>query len=214
MVPSSVGGHVMTGRTQLSYSHGTAQQPLLGETIGANLKRIAAAFPGREALVDVPTGGRWTYAELDGDSDALARGLMATSLKAGDRVGIWAPNCAEWVLVQYATAKAAHGRAARHRLEAGRLCGSRASARARAPRVRVRSAAAHAAGTAHPVLALLPGGHGRTRVGAGPAGGGGRGCPLGPRRIRCRFRLRAAVVRSPDHGVGAARGLSRAAPAF
>src|ERR1035438_5326392 len=106
MVPSSVGGHVMTGRTQLSYSHGTAQQPLLGETIGANLKRIAAAFPGREALVDVPTGGRWTYAELDGDSDALARGLMATSLKAGDRVGIWAPNCAEWVLVQDATAKA------------------------------------------------------------------------------------------------------------
>src|SRR5450631_2246249 len=105
MVPSSVGGHVMTGRTQLSYSHGTAQQPLLGETIGANLKRIAAASPGREALVDVPTGGRWTYAELDGDSDALARGLMATSLKAGDRVGIWAPNCAEWVLVQYATAK-------------------------------------------------------------------------------------------------------------
>ena len=96
----------MTGRTQLSYSHGTAQQPLLGETIGANLKRIAAAFPGREALVDVPTGGRWTYAELDGDSDALARGLMATSLRAGDRVGIWAPNCAEWVLVQYATAKA------------------------------------------------------------------------------------------------------------
>ena len=96
----------MTGRTQLSYSHGTAQQPLLGETIGANLKRIAAAFPGREALADVRTGGRWTYAELDGDSDALARGLMATGLAAGDRVGIWAPNCAEWVLVQYATAKA------------------------------------------------------------------------------------------------------------
>src|ERR1035438_7781546 len=106
MVPSSVGGHVMTARTQLSYSHGTAQQPLLGETIGANLRRIAAAFPGHEALVDVSSGGRWTYAELDGDSDVLARGLMATGLKAGDRVGIWAPNCAEWVLVQYATAKA------------------------------------------------------------------------------------------------------------
>ena len=96
----------MTARTQLSYSHGTAQQPLLGETIGANLRRIAAAFPGHEALVDVSSGGRWTYAELDGDSDVLARGLMATGLKAGDRVGIWAPNCAEWVLVQYATAKA------------------------------------------------------------------------------------------------------------
>src|ERR1035441_8628623 len=95
MVPSSVGAHVMPGRTQLSYSHGTAQQPLLGETIGANLKRIAAAFPGREALADVRTGGRWTYAELDGDSDALARGLMATGLAAGDRVGIWAPNRSE-----------------------------------------------------------------------------------------------------------------------
>jgi fatty-acyl-CoA synthase len=75
----------MTGQTQLSYSHGTARHPLLGETIGANLRRIAATFPGHEAL---------------------ARGLMATGLKAGDRVGIWAPNCAEWVLVQYATAKA------------------------------------------------------------------------------------------------------------
>jgi fatty-acyl-CoA synthase len=96
----------MTGRTQMSYSHGTAHQPLLGETIGANLKRIAGTFPGREALVDVATGGRWTYAELDGDTDVLARGLIGTSLKAGDRVGIWAPNCAEWVLVQYATAKA------------------------------------------------------------------------------------------------------------
>ncbi len=96
----------MTGRTQLSYSHGIAQQPLLGETIGDNLKRIAAAFPEHEALVDVPTGGRWTYAEFDGDTDVLARGLIAAGLQAGDRVGIWAPNCAEWVLVQYATAKA------------------------------------------------------------------------------------------------------------
>ena len=96
----------MTGQTQLSYSHGTAYHPLLGETIGANLRRIARTFPGREALVDVPSGGRWSYAELDGDSDILARGLIAAGLKAGDRVGIWAPNCAEWVLVQYATAKA------------------------------------------------------------------------------------------------------------
>jgi len=96
----------MTGRTQLSYSHGTSQQPLLGETIGANLRRIAATFPGQEALVDVPTGRRWSYAQLDNDTDVLARGLIAAGLAAGDRAGIWAPNCAEWVLLQYATAKA------------------------------------------------------------------------------------------------------------
>ena len=54
-----------------------------------------------------PSGRRWTYAEFDADSaDTLARGLMAAGMRAGDRVGIWAPNCPEWVLVQYATAKA------------------------------------------------------------------------------------------------------------
>ncbi|HUY50486.1 MAG TPA: AMP-binding protein [Streptosporangiaceae bacterium] len=96
----------MTGPAQQSYSHGTSQLPLLGETIGANLKRIAAAFGDRDAVVDIPTGQRWTYAQFDADSDMLARGLIAAGLAAGDRVGIWAPNCAEWVLLQYATAKA------------------------------------------------------------------------------------------------------------
>ncbi len=88
-----------------SYSHGASPQPLLGETIGANLRRIAATYPGREALVDVPAGRRWTYARLDGDSDTLARSLIAAGIAAGDRVGIWSPNCGEWVLLQYATAK-------------------------------------------------------------------------------------------------------------
>ncbi len=96
----------MTEPAQLSYSHGTAEQTLLGETIGANLTRIAAAFGDRAAVVDVPAGRRWTYAQLDADTDTLARGLIAAGIKAGDRVGIWAPNCAEWVLLQYATAKA------------------------------------------------------------------------------------------------------------
>ena len=96
----------MTEPAQLSYSHGTAQHTLLGETIGANLARIAAAFGGREAVVDVPAGRRWTYAQLDADTDVLARGLIGAGIQAGDRVGIWAPNCAEWVLLQYATAKA------------------------------------------------------------------------------------------------------------
>jgi fatty-acyl-CoA synthase len=96
----------MTTPAPLSYSHGNSPQPLLGETIGANLRRIAAAHGGREALVDVPSGRRWTYAEFDADTDTLARGLIAAGMKAGDRVGIWAPNCPEWVLLQYATAKA------------------------------------------------------------------------------------------------------------
>ena len=65
----------------------------------------SAAHGDREALVEVATGRRWTYAELDADVDALARGLIAAGIAKGDRVGIWAPNCAEWTLVQYATAK-------------------------------------------------------------------------------------------------------------
>ncbi len=88
-----------------SYASGTADLPLLGETIGANLERTVARCGSRKALVDVPTGRRWTYAELDADVDAVARGLLAMDVGAGDRVGIWAPNCPEWVLVQYATAK-------------------------------------------------------------------------------------------------------------
>ena len=96
----------MTTVTEPSYSHGASAVPLLGETIGANLRRVAASYPGNEAVVDIPTGRRWTYAQLDADTDTLARGLIAAGLAAGDRVGIWAPNCAEWVLLQYATAKA------------------------------------------------------------------------------------------------------------
>ena len=73
----------MTSPAPLSYSHGTSPQPLLGETIGANLRRIAAAHGDREALVDVPTGRRWTYAQLDADTDALALGLIAAGHQGG-----------------------------------------------------------------------------------------------------------------------------------
>jgi fatty-acyl-CoA synthase len=96
----------MTGVTEPSYSHGASEVPLLGETIGANLRRIAATYPDREAVVDAPTGRRWTYAGLDAGTDGLARRLIAAGVGVGDRVGIWAPNCAEWVILQYATAKA------------------------------------------------------------------------------------------------------------
>ncbi|MCC5575630.1 AMP-binding protein [Microtetraspora sp. AC03309] len=93
------------GDLPLSYSCGTSDVPLLGETIGANLERTVARFADREALVEVATGRRWTYAELDAAVNEVALGLMAGGVGKGDRVGIWAPNCAEWVLVQYATAK-------------------------------------------------------------------------------------------------------------
>jgi fatty-acyl-CoA synthase len=89
-----------------SYAAGEASPALLEETIGANFERTVAAYPDREALVEVATGRRWTWAELDRDVDALARGLIAAGLGKGDRAGIWAPNCAEWTLVQFATAKA------------------------------------------------------------------------------------------------------------
>ena len=89
----------------LSYAHGTGTTELIGDTIGANLDRATAAFPEREALVDVASGRRWTYAEFAVAVDELARGLMASGVAKGDRVGIWAINCPEWVLVQYATAR-------------------------------------------------------------------------------------------------------------
>jgi fatty-acyl-CoA synthase len=88
-----------------SYSGGTSTIPLLGETIGANLDRMAARDPEHEALVECATGRRWTYGALVEATDACALGLDALGVQKGDRVGIWAPNCAEWVFVQYGTAK-------------------------------------------------------------------------------------------------------------
>ncbi|MFF7527738.1 AMP-binding protein [Streptomyces bobili] len=91
--------------TEPSYSHGTSTTALLGDTIGASLDRAVAAWPEREALVDVPSGRRWTYAGFAADVDRLACALLASGVGKGDRVGIWAVNCPEWVLVQYATAR-------------------------------------------------------------------------------------------------------------
>ena len=88
-----------------AYATGELEPPLLEETIGASFERTVAAYAGREALVEVASGRRWTWAELDHDVDDLARGLVAAGIDKGDRVGIWAPNCAEWTIVQYATAK-------------------------------------------------------------------------------------------------------------
>jgi fatty-acyl-CoA synthase len=86
-------------------ARGESTPPLLEETIGGNLERIVAEHGDREALVEFASGRRWTYAELDRDVDELARGLVAAGIEKGDRVGVWAPNCAEWTVTQYATAK-------------------------------------------------------------------------------------------------------------
>jgi fatty-acyl-CoA synthase len=88
-----------------SYSHGTFDAPLLGDTIGAHFERTAARFADRPALVSRQQDVRLTYAQLDAAIDAVAGGLLRAGIQEADRVGIWAPNCAEWVLVQYATAK-------------------------------------------------------------------------------------------------------------
>src|SRR5579872_2360085 len=91
-----------------SYSSGESATPLLGDTIGGNFDATVLAFADREALVDrsdPQAARRWTYAELAADVDALALGLLEMGIEKGDRVGIWAPNCAEWTLTQYATAK-------------------------------------------------------------------------------------------------------------
>ncbi len=91
--------------TAPSYRSGPSDLPLLGETIGQTLERVAAAHAEREALVDLRSARRWTYAELDAEVDRVARGLLHLGLEKGDRAAIWAPNYPEWVLVQYATAK-------------------------------------------------------------------------------------------------------------
>jgi fatty-acyl-CoA synthase len=87
-----------------SYSSGVSEVPLIGETIGENLRRTVSAYGDREAMVEVASGRRWTYAGFGAAVDEFARGLMARGIAKGDRVGIWAPNCAGWTITQYATA--------------------------------------------------------------------------------------------------------------
>ncbi|GAA4118383.1 AMP-binding protein [Knoellia locipacati] len=89
----------------LSHAAGRTEPALLEQTIGANLDATIARHGDREALVDRAQGLRWTYAVLGEHVDRLARALLAAGFTKGDRVGIWAPNCAEWTVVQYATAK-------------------------------------------------------------------------------------------------------------
>ena len=90
----------------VSYVHGVSNTPLLGETVGGLFDRTAGQQADDEALVVTHQQIRWTYGDLQRRVDRLAAGLLSIGLDVGDRVGIWAPNCAEWVVTQFATAKA------------------------------------------------------------------------------------------------------------
>src|SRR5262245_49198630 len=102
--PASAGDP--TARTQSSYVLGSSDVPLIGVTIGEMFDKVVIAHATREALVVAHQQVRWTYAELKRRVDELAIGLMRLGLEPGDRLGIWSPNCAEWVLTQFASAKA------------------------------------------------------------------------------------------------------------
>jgi fatty-acyl-CoA synthase len=91
--------------TQPSYAHGITSTPLLGDTIGANLRRTVEKFGDREALVSRHQNYRATYKQMWEEIGLVARGLMARGVKKGDRVALWAPNRFEWIITQYATSR-------------------------------------------------------------------------------------------------------------
>jgi fatty-acyl-CoA synthase len=92
--------------TQLSYVHGASDRPFIGDTIGVHFDRIVERFGERDALIVRHQQIRWTYRELKERVNALGSGLLALGLKRGDRIGVWSPNNAEWVVTQFASAKA------------------------------------------------------------------------------------------------------------
>ena len=89
----------------LAYTYGASDISLIGETIDQNLRKTVEKYPNKEALISVHQDYRVTYAEFYAQVTAVAKGLIALGVKQGDRVGIWSPNCYEWTLLQYATAK-------------------------------------------------------------------------------------------------------------
>ncbi|HEX9052679.1 MAG TPA: AMP-binding protein [Anaeromyxobacter sp.] len=91
--------------TAPSYVSGTSSVPLIGETIGENLRRTVEKFPDREALVSVHQNVRMTYRQFWEATSKVARGLLVRGVRKGDRVGIWSPNRYEWVVLQYASAR-------------------------------------------------------------------------------------------------------------
>ncbi|MWJ29471.1 AMP-binding protein [Halomonas sp. ZH2S] len=88
-----------------SYTSSTASKPLIGMTIGDKFDEIAALYPDNDALIVLHQGIHWSYRQLQEEVNRCARALLAVGVKPGDRVAIWAPNCSEWTLTQFATAK-------------------------------------------------------------------------------------------------------------
>ena len=133
----------MNSRT--SYVQGACDQPLIGATIGQMFDAMALEHAASEALVVPHQKLRWTYHELRRRVDDLASGLMRLGLEPGDRLGIWSPNCAEWVLTQFASAKAGLvlvninpaylGRELDYRAEQGRMQGADRGARLQGDRL-------------------------------------------------------------------------------
>ena len=94
-----------TPRVISSYVHGCSTTPLLGETIGMCLDRICKTFADSDALISRHQGLRYTYGQLKQEVENAARGLIGIGVEKGERVGVWSPNCAEWLIAQYALAK-------------------------------------------------------------------------------------------------------------
>jgi len=90
---------------KLSYTCGTSDKPLLGSTIGNIFDQTVAQYPNNEALIVKHQNIRYTYQQFKEKVDECAKAFLAIGIKKGDRVGMWAPNCVEWVTVQFATAK-------------------------------------------------------------------------------------------------------------
>ena len=88
-----------------AYTHGASSVALLGETIDENLKKTVAKYPTEDALICSHQNYRATYEEFYDQVIQVAKGLMALGVKRGERVGVWSPNCYQWTLLQYATAK-------------------------------------------------------------------------------------------------------------
>src|SRR5687767_3582180 len=106
MADNAGGSSPGRGAADESRVSGRTTHPLLNLTVGAILENAAQSWPDNEALVVRHQNVRYSYRALNAWVDAVARGLIAVGLSPGDRVGIWAPNCAEWIAVQFATARA------------------------------------------------------------------------------------------------------------